>query len=303
MRDPCQDTDIKAEKSILALSSKVAHESISCKFDPTPPNSPLEGAETTQEASDTYNRSVFFPNPQGKKRVVSDTELLERKLGTSVIGPSKSHANLRQLIPLSPIPGSPVDFQRKSDITAIRKACKARIRSASMSRVEPTVTQSEEDYTSSYATPIRIPAFLSVFFNRSSMTYEIDISPDKAISRARVPGPQTVYVKPDSSQFSKADVSDNWRYKPRSQVFRSKQPLQPLKTLNQSPSARPLRTDPTRHDHVGQIMTIDKLFEKFSPQVEETQVSFKSPTMEELSSPDSTSLAKPDLSPMPSEVI
>lgn len=280
----------------------------------------MEGAETTQEASDTYNRSVFFPNPQGKKRVVSDTELLERKLGTSVIGPSKSHANLRQLIPLSPIPGSPVDFQRKSDITAIRKACKALIRSASMSRVEPTVTQSEEDYTSSYATPIRIPAFLSVFFNRSSMTYEIDISPDKAISRARVPGPQTVYVKPDSSQFSKADVSDNWRYKPRSQVFRSKQPLQPLKTLNQSPSARPLRTDLTRHDHVGQIMTIDKLFEKFSPQasgiftsrafladlnpqVEETQVSFKSPTMEELSSPDSTSLAKPDLSPMPSEVI
>lgn len=280
----------------------------------------MEGAETTQGASDTYNRSVFFPNPQGKKRVVSDTELLERKLGTSVIGPSKSHANLRQLISLSPIPGSPVDFQRKSDITAIRKACKARIRSASMSRVEPTVTQSEEDYTSSYATPIRIPAFVPVFFNRSSMTYEIDISPDKAISRARVPGPQTVYVKPDSSQFSKADVSDNWRYKPQSQVFRSKQPLQPLRTLSQSPSARPLHTDLTRHDHVGQIMTIDKLFEKFSPQasgiftsrafladlnpqVEKTQVSSKSPTMEELSSPDSTSLARPDLSPMPSEVI
>ncbi|KJE03849.1 hypothetical protein I311_02307 [Cryptococcus gattii NT-10] len=256
----------------------------------------------------------------GNKRVVSDTELLERKLGTSVIGPSKSHANLRQLIALSPIPGSPVGFQRKPDITAIRKACKARIRSASMSRVEPTVTLSEEDYTSSYATPIRIPAFLPVFFNRSSMTYEIDISPDKAISRARVPGPQTVYVKPDSSQFSKADVSDNWRYKPRSQVFRSKQPLLPSRTLNQSPSARPLYTDLARHDRVGQIMTIDKLFEKFSPQasgifasvafladlnpqVEKTQVSSKSPTMEELSSPDSTSLARPDLSPTPSEVV
>lgn len=280
----------------------------------------MEGAETTQEASDTYNRSVFFPNPQGNKRVVSDTELLERKLGTSVIGPSKSHANLRQLIALSPIPGSPVGFQRKPDISAIRKACKARIRSASMSRVEPTVTLSEEDYTSSYATPIRIPAFLPVFFNRSSMTYEIDISPDKAISRARVPGPQTVYVKPDSSQFSKADVSDNWRYKPRSQVFRSKQPLLPSRTLNQSPSARPLYTDLARHDRVGQIMTIDKLFEKFSPQgsgifasiafladlnpqVEKTQVSSKSPTMEELSSPDSTSLARPDLSPTPSEVV
>ncbi|KIR81291.1 hypothetical protein I306_01524 [Cryptococcus gattii EJB2] len=256
----------------------------------------------------------------GNKRVVSDTELLERKLGTSVIGPSKSHANLRQLIALSPIPGSPVGFQRKPDITAIRKACKARIRSASMSRVEPTVTLSEEDYTSSYATPIRIPAFLPVFFNRSSMTYEIDISPDKAISRARVPGPQTVYVKPDSSQFSKADVSDNWRYKPRSQVFRSKQPLLPSRTLNQSPSARPLYTDLARHDRVGQIMTIDKLFKKFSPQasgifasiafladlnpqVEKTQVSSKSPTMEELSSPDSTSLARPDLSPTPSEVV
>ncbi|KIR98532.1 hypothetical protein L804_04106 [Cryptococcus deuterogattii 2001/935-1] len=252
------------EKSILALSSKVAHDSISCKFDPTPLNSPSEKAKTTQEASDTYNRSVIFPNSQGKKRVVSDTELLERKLGTSVIGPSKSHANLRQLISLSPIPGSPADFQSKSDIAAIRNACKTRIRSASMSRVEPTFTHSEEDYTSSYATPIRIPAFFPVFFNSSSMAYEIDISPDKAIPRARVPGSQKVYVKPDSSQFSKADVSDNWRYKPRSQFFRSKQPLQPLKALNQTPSARLLHTDVTCH--VGQIMTIDKLFEKFSHQ-------------------------------------
>ncbi|OXG81372.1 hypothetical protein C345_04923 [Cryptococcus neoformans A2-102-5] len=301
VRDTYQNIGIKTEKSILALGSKLAHDSISCKFDSTPPNSSSETAETTQEASDAYNRSVIFPNPQGKKRVVSDTELLEPKLGTSVIGPSKSHANLRQLVSLSPIPGSPADYQRKSEIIAIRNACKARVRSASMSSVGSTPTQSEEDYTSSYTTPIRIPAFLPVFFNPSSMTYEINVSPDKAIAQAPVPGHQTVYVKPDSSQFSKADVSDNWRHKSRSQVFRSRQSHQPSRALAQTPSIHPLHINAARH--AGQIMTIDKLFEKFSPQAEKTPVLFKSPVIEEVSSSDSTSLAGSDLSPMPSKVI
>lgn len=134
-----------------------------------------------------------------------------------------------------------------------------------MSRVGSTPTQSEEDYTSSYTTPIRIPAFLPVFFNPSSMTYEINVSPDKAIAQAPVPGHQTVHVKPDSSQFSKADVSDNWRHKSRSQVFRSRQSHQPSRALAQTPSIHPLHINAARH--AGQIMTIDKLFEKFSPQV------------------------------------
>lgn len=49
--------------------------------------------------------------------------------------------------------------------------------------------------------------------------------------------------------------------------------------------------------------TIKTFVAHLNPQVEETQALFKSPVMGELSSSDSTSLAGPNLSPVPSKVI
>lgn len=49
--------------------------------------------------------------------------------------------------------------------------------------------------------------------------------------------------------------------------------------------------------------TIKTFVAHLNPQVEETQALFKSPVMGELSSSDPTSLAGPNLSPVPSKVI
>ncbi|WVN90853.1 uncharacterized protein L203_106096 [Cryptococcus depauperatus CBS 7841] len=248
---------------------------------------PFRGAAETDEVNVNTKSGIDLNNAESR-RVVSDSVLLEPKLGTSVIGPSKSYANLREYTKLSPIPGSPAQTQRKTDIIAIHDAFKSRIRSASMSRVDPHHPISSEDYTASYATPIRIPAFLPVHYNLSQPGYDLLISNDQGHEKRSArqntsPNQRNAHIRGTSAQFSKADVSNNWRNKPQVSTKKFKQLYTPVMPQLHSPIANNFRNDESSQPLEPKIMTIDKLFEKFSPQaqLDKAQVSFQSPIVDQ----------------------
>ncbi|ODN94747.1 hypothetical protein L198_04891 [Cryptococcus wingfieldii CBS 7118] len=250
---------------------------VSFNFDTLPLGSPAS-QQDTDSVSDSANRAknIVLPDQEGK-RVVSESALLEPKLGTSILGPSKSFANLRDASRLSPIPGSPSGFNRTLNAASIRQAYRARIRSASMSRVQPShlsTAAHPDDDTSSFATPIRIPAFVPIYFDPASGTYGVGISPeattmpssDDEPSRPTQAGLKIPHPQAPSAQISKADTSDNWRHKFRpTSTVRPKKLYTPVSSQPQTPSTGGFRNEAGFSS--SEVMTIDKLFEKYSPQV------------------------------------
>ncbi|WVQ74260.1 hypothetical protein IAR50_003857 [Cryptococcus sp. DSM 104548] len=267
---------VKGEKGSAADTTEVV---VPFDFDTLQLGSPA-GYRDMDPASDSANRSknIILPSQDGK-RVVSDSALLEPKLGTSILGPSKSFANLREASRLSPIPGSPADFTRTLEVASIRKAYKARIRSASMSRVEPaqlSTTTRPDDYASSFATPIRLPAFVPIYFDPASRTYGLGVPPETAkmprleehekSDRSNQNVPKDPQSQSPSVQVSKADISDNWRHKSRpTSAVRPKKLYTPVNSQPQTPSTGGFRSQSGSSS--SEVMTIDKLFEKYSPQV------------------------------------
>ncbi|WWC91710.1 uncharacterized protein L201_006656 [Kwoniella dendrophila CBS 6074] len=223
------------------------------------------------------NKENIDPASSGiLRRRASETSLLEPKLGEAVIGPSRSQVNLREMTTLSPIPGSPAENAFRDPFRVLYD------RAISSSEHDNSVGQANqaEDPAStqpvirsaSATGPIQLPTLVPIYFNPSTMAYEVAVPPPgrSAYEDLHINTPQGA-VTPQtlknaqaaSNQPSKADTSENWRKKGSDES--ADQVEKP--ELATSPPQNSLSADKGAE---GEVMTIDSLFEKFHP--EEQQI-------------------------------
>ncbi|OCF44645.1 hypothetical protein I317_01532 [Kwoniella heveanensis CBS 569] len=258
----------------------------------------------SQETKDDENKENIDPSSVQLKRRASETSLLEPKLGESVLGPSRSHVNLREMSTLSPIPGSPADGMGTSPLQASQKSAASPSFPGMVQAGAMIPLRSEAS-----AGTIRLPNYVPIFFNPTTMAYEVALAlPSRRSSYedhhintpggvVLPPGPKTTPNHP-----SKADVSDNWRKK--SDDFSNDQHVMDDRNAAaiSSKSGEGAATQAVEGSEAAtssRVMTIDNLFEKFTHPADEDDndesapVAFNFPTP---SNPAKRAVLKPSKS-------
>ncbi|WWC94884.1 hypothetical protein V866_001735 [Kwoniella sp. B9012] len=209
------------------------------------------------------------------RRRASETSLLEPKMGDAVIGPSRSQVNLRDLTNLSPIPGSPAENATRDPFRVLYNRaltnCGHDSNTEGLLPVHPEATHSGS---------IKIPTLVPIYFNPTSMTYEVAVPQQSSYEDLHintplgVVTPQTLKTSHASTvQPSKADSSDNWRKKGE-----NADTDQASRTGLVVPANTPTATQENNADNKsstaeGDVMTIDTLFEKFHTTDEQPEAS------------------------------
>ncbi|WVQ84615.1 hypothetical protein IAT38_006770 [Cryptococcus sp. DSM 104549] len=292
MRDPYQNIGIR--KGAVGMKDAGA-ETIPAR--PYTVQAPAAAVHLTNTYGSNNDYAGIFkdtPTPLSPddKRHVSDSATLEPRLGMSVIGPSKSYHNIREFTALSPIPGSPVESSRRQSSIPFMLPNR-RLRAASVSAADQNQhpqRRPTEDYTSSYAPPIRIPAFVPVYYDPASMTYELNLSPERPAAREHLPifpAAAGQAAKPQTAaSSSKADVSDNWRTRAEARkahggaggaaVYSST----PVKARGGAEGQQREQGAAGAEGAGRKVMTIDSLFERFASPRNSHRVAIKSPAMD-----------------------
>ncbi|WVR00163.1 hypothetical protein IAU59_007305 [Kwoniella sp. CBS 9459] len=274
VRDPNQNIGIKirstpgraGEAVTMHKESKTKPEIVAPIIKSTQGEQP---SSDSQETKDDDNKENIDPSSVQLKRRASESSLLEPKLGELVLGPSRSHVNLREMSNLSPIPGSPAEIVgtspvQPSQLSAAAPSFHAMVQTGSMIPLRTEAT----------GNAIRLPNFYPVYFNPTTMTYEVAFPPSSRRSsyedqHINTPGGVVLPAAPKTtpSQPSKADVSDNWRKK--SDEGKDHHPA----TADKGDPDNASKVDPGSASQTAQgeeeptgskVMTIDNLFEKFT---------------------------------------
>ncbi|WVF72972.1 hypothetical protein IAT40_007790 [Kwoniella sp. CBS 6097] len=237
----------------------------------------------SQENKDDENKENIDPSSVQLKRRASETSLLEPKLGESVLGPSRSHVNLREMSNLSPIPGSPADVGgdkalQGTQLSAAAPSFHTMHQSGSMIplRLEPS------------GGAIRLPSILPIYFNPATMSYEVGLAPPSRRSSYEdhhISTPGGVFLPPGTkgtpNHPSKADVSDNWRKKSDDatndqQVRAGEGDNDPHTAVEPHAASQPAE-EGAEATAGPNVMTIDNLFEKFTHTAPEDKEDAASP--------------------------
>ncbi|WRT70218.1 uncharacterized protein IL334_007213 [Kwoniella shivajii] len=263
MRDPNQNIGIKIkgipprESPSLAITKENKPGNIEI-------NQKNKFSSDSNNVNSDENKENVDPSPGIRPRRASETSLLEPNLGDTVLGPSKSFVNLRDMAGLSPIPGSPAD-NAAADPFGI-------LYNQALTSATGGFLPDQLEISSGAAHPVRnLPTNITFLYNPTTMAYEAStIQPRKSSyddlhvnTPIGVVTPQILKeVHGTSNHPSKADSSENWRKKGDC----ASSPVKSRTESDLGTSAPPHQTNYTSSniDVRDTFMTIDSLFEKFT---------------------------------------
>ncbi|WWD19655.1 hypothetical protein CI109_104117 [Kwoniella shandongensis] len=315
MRDPYQNIGIKKKGQggrDVSVQAQVSGGRTKQQDIPIEEGTDQELVGDSGQRTDSINQSTESPVRDLKRRA-SESSLLVPKIGLQGLALSKSHADLREVTSLSPIPGSPAD-----PVNPIQTLYGQAITSAgghpsmvylTSPSVDTRALDQERISEDSTSTPLRLPAYLPVFYNPALSRYEFGLPSDPEMTHTVQHHTTPVSSTPHASkisfetptQVSKADTSENWRKRAEAG--------QNILRHRRSASEEPPTSDridksggPLSPPREGTIMTIDSLFEKFSHSSPQTasnsgpSVTFNPPATSAKSSSTKRPVLKPSKS-------
>ncbi|OCF61291.1 hypothetical protein L486_00938 [Kwoniella mangroviensis CBS 10435] len=215
--------------------------------------------------STTEDKENLDPSSSKLRRRASETSLLEPRIGDAVIGPSRSQVNLRDLTNLSPIPGSPAESAARDPFRVLyNRALTSGVHDSNTEGLLPVHPEA------THSGAIKLPTLVPIYFNPTSMTYEVAVPQRSSYEDLHintplgVVTPQTLKTSHASTvQPSKADSSDNWRKKGENADTDQASRTGLVVPANTPTATQENNADDKGSTAEGDVMTIDSLFEKF----------------------------------------
>ncbi|WWC64572.1 uncharacterized protein I303_107183 [Kwoniella dejecticola CBS 10117] len=244
------------------------YQNIGIKIKGVPPREGPAQIIKLDKVEDDNKENVDPTRPPALRRRASETSLLGPRMGDTVLGPSRSQVNLRDMTNLSPIPGSPAENASRDPFRILhdRAAPNAGLDVPTTARDGPIAQSADLG-----SDEIQLPDFAPLQYNPETMSYEFAVplirSSYEDLHVKTPQGDVTPHTLKDAHNApSKADTSDNWRKKGKI----SEAPNKDIKDIEHAVISETAKEKPDvaagaegERASAGGVMTIDSLFEKF----------------------------------------